>query len=168
MTDPQRTKTLSFPAAKSSDIGMKAFMVLHALSLAAIAFAGALGFLRISTPKVMAIAGLISIGLALVITFVVHQMISARRQTSDDPDILRLTPQGLEGRALAERGIPVLDWERLISVTLSDHAIELHFNPTDISSPNPADRIGAVRIAQGPTASARAMKEAIETHPARP
>ena len=157
----QSADIIRFPAAKSRDIALKSFMVFHALSVASLIFAGWVGFSNSTTEQVLAIAALVSIVLSLSLTFILHVIVLSRRKTSNDPDVLRLTSYGLEGRAFFEKGLDTLPWSRIERVEYDHEAVTVHFQPKDLSSPNSADRISAIRIAKGAEASAEDMATVI-------
>ena len=157
----QPADILRFPAAKNRDIALKSFMVFHALSVASLIFAGWIGVTNATTEQMLAIAALVSIVLSLTLTYILHVVVQSRRQTSQDPDVLRLTEYGLEGRALAEKGLDALPWSRIERVEHDLEAVTVHFQPKDLSSSNPADRISAIRIPKGPEATTEEMATAI-------
>lgn len=155
------SETLSFPAAKASDLGLKLFIGFHALSVASVIFAGWLGFGGATSDQMMAVAALISIVASLGLTFIVHKVIKSSSRRSDDPDILRLTADGVEGRALAERGLSTIAWSRLTGVDHDAAALTLYFTPSNPDSDHPHERMSAVRVPIGPTASAAQMAAAV-------
>lgn len=158
-------EVVSFRAAKSSGLFLPVFMIVHALSLTGMLFAGLIGLNGASTHKAMAMAAMIAVGAAALITVLVHIMLRQRFSGKKDPDTLRLTPDGLSGQPFLQKGIALMPWDYFEKTSVDGKALVLHFAPLNADSDKPADRITRIRIPSAENATAEQLKEAIDTYP---
>lgn len=157
---------IEFTARAPSSALLGAFMILHAISLTLVVFGGLIGFTGASARDEMAMAALAALGLSIPIALAIEwtRRRNARRFTGP---LLRLSPDGLDGQAFRRRGLGLVPWGGFRMAKVDGDAVEVRFAPLNPGSAQPADRIGAIRIAPAANASAQDIAAALHAYAAR-